>query len=237
MIQIYLLDLKNGLELKDFATCPNVHMVKTVADALSVLSLVRDEMRSRFEFLEKHNLNKIVPSRDKKDRLVVVVDEASVLYATGRMSASDKETAQSASQITDEIAKLSRAAAIHLILATQKVTKETISTHIQENLEGRMCFEVNSLQGSNMVLGTGAAKDLPHIPGRGIWKVGAKMVEVQTPYLEDEEIRSRCKTISDEFKSGKRKLFGEMFSPKQASKASSQVVSEITMDADKDNNG
>jgi hypothetical protein len=33
------------------------------------------------------------------------------------------------------------------------------------------------------VLGNGRATELPAIPGRGIWKVGAQMVEVQTPFL------------------------------------------------------
>ena len=37
------------------------------------------------------------------------------------------------------------------------------------------------------VIGNGKATELPHIKGRAIWKVGADMVEVQTPYLAERE--------------------------------------------------
>ena len=223
-LQVYLLDLKNGLELRDFTICPNVEMVKDVSSGLLLLIEVRDEMRRRFNILEKSGHKRIDPERDKLDRIVVCIDEASVLYGTWKVNAADKENAAKASEITDEIAKLSRAAGIHLILATQKVTKETINTHIQENLEGRMCFEVNSIQGSTVLLGNASAKDLPHIPGRGIWKVGSKMVEVQTPYIDEEEIKTRCQIIRDDFEGGKRALHQPMLSTKKVIEASSEEV-------------
>jgi len=227
-IQIYLLDLKRGLETAHFAACPNVVLIKDVKGAVALLRQVVAEMESRFSILEERGFNKIDPDRDNRDRIVVVIDEASVLYVESKVNSAEKTLSQEATEITDKIAKLSRAAGIHLIFATQKVTKETISTHIQENLEGRMCFEVNTLQGSNIVLGNGAAKNLPHIAGRGIWKVGATMVEVQTPLIEDEEIKRRCKVIAEDFKIGKRKLHQKMFSPKEALKASTKKMEKVT---------
>ncbi len=226
-IQVYLLDLKRGLETAHFAACPNVVLVKEVKGAVALLRQVSAEMESRFLMLEKNGHNKLDPDRDNKDRIVVVIDEASVLYVESKVNQEEKTLSQEATEITDRIAKLSRAAGIHLVFATQKVTKETISTHIQENLEGRMCFEVNTLQGSNIVLGNGAAKDLPHIAGRGIWKVGATMIEVQTPLIEDEEIKRRCKVIAEEFESGKRKLHQEMFSPKETFQASAKMRGKV----------
>ncbi|WP_207748713.1 hypothetical protein, partial [Clostridioides difficile] len=73
----------------------------------------------------------------------------------------DYELVQEARFLTEHIAKLSRAAAIHLILATQKVTKETVDTRIQENVSGRMCFKLNTTEGSVRMLGHGKAADLP----------------------------------------------------------------------------
>lgn len=226
-LQIYLVDLKNGLEMKDFAICPNVEMVKTISDALGILKQVNSEMERRFKVLEASGFNRIDPKRDKLDRIIVLIDEASVLYTTSRANASEKKLAQLASEVTDNIAKLSRAAGINLVLSTQKVVKETLSTLILENLEGRMAFEVNSIQGSSMVLGTADAKHLPHIPGRGIWKVGSRMTEVQTPYIKDSDIKNRCEVISDEFKSGKRKLFMPMFSGEVATEEENSSVAEM----------
>ena len=182
-LQVYLIDLKNGLELRDFTLCPNVVMVKKISDSLLLLSQIKAEMDRRFGIFEKNGYKKIDPARDKLDRIVVCIDEASVLYATGRVNPTDKENAKTASEVTDAIAKLSRAAGIHLVLATQKVTKESLSTHIQENLEGRMCFEVNSVQGSNMVIGNASAKDLPHIPGAEFGKSDPDYLRFRRPIL------------------------------------------------------
>ncbi len=236
-LQVYILDLKNGLEMKDFAVCPNVELVKDVGKGLLLLTEVRDEMKRRFAILERNGHKRIDPERDQLDRIVVCVDEASILYGTGRVNPTDKENAAKAAEVTDEIAKLSRAAGIHLILATQKVTKETINTHIQENLEGRMCFEVNSVQGSNVLLGNASAKDLPHIPGRGIWKVGSRMVEVKTPFLDEKELKSRCEAIAEEFKGGKRALYQPMLSAKKVVLNTGKAVDEFAPRPGEPSNG
>ena len=56
-----------------------------------------------------------------------------------------------------------------LIRDVVKVTNESIDTKIQENVGGRICFRVNTLQGSNTVLGNKKAYELPEVKGRAIW--------------------------------------------------------------------
>ena len=208
-LQMHLIDLKGGLEFREFGTLPNVSVVKDVEEAVELLEAVKGEMERRFHFLEKEGKDKIVPKRDKFNRVVVGIDEASVLYSSISKSDPNYANTVKARGLTEHIAKLSRAASIHLVMATQRVTKETIDTRIQENISGRMCFKVNTLEGSLRVLGNKSACDLPAIPGRGIWQLGHTMVEVQTPYIGNKELQDRLKAVKEQYQNGEKKLHGE----------------------------
>ena len=205
-LQMHLIDLKGGLEFREFGTLPNVSVVKDVEEAVELLSTVKEEMERRFSYLEREGKDKIVPARDKFNRVVVGIDEASVLYSSISKSDPNYENTVKARGLTEHIAKLSRAAGIHLVMATQRVTKETIDTRIQENISGRMCFKVNTLEGSLRVLGNKSACDLPAIPGRGIWQLGHTMVEVQTPYIGTKTLKDRLAAVKEAYQNGKKKL-------------------------------
>lgn len=205
-LQVYIIDLKGGLEAIDFKEAPNVKIVKKVQEAVDVLRLIEKEMMNRFTFLEQNNLKEIEPSRDKKDRIIVAVDEASVLYKNRSRYDDDFKLGLEARKLADSISKLSRAAAIHLILATQKLDKEVIPTSVSENITGRMAFRSTSLQGSLVVLGNKDSTELPQIAGRGIWSVGNKKIIVQAPYIKDAEIKEVCSRIKNEFKANERTL-------------------------------
>ena len=215
-IQIYLLDLKKGVEMRIFETLPNVKVAKTEEEAVNLLERLKTEMDRRFDLLEKKKLKEIVPERDKIDRIIIGVDEASVIYTKTRANSQKKELVERARELTDELAKLSRAAGIHLILATQKVTKETIDTKVQENIGGRMCFRMNTLQGSMTVLGNKMAHRLPDIKGRGIWASGSNFTEVQAPFLKEEELKEKIEAIGDEREGGEKHFHGPMIDIKKS---------------------
>lgn len=209
-LQMYLVDLKGGLEMIDFAKAPNVKVVKSMDDAVTLLQRVEKEMKARFDYLENSGKKQITPERDKKDRIVVGVDEASVLYMNRNRHDPDYEGALEARRLADSISKLSRAAAIHLLLATQKLDRQVIPTSVSENISGRMAFRANSLQGSLIVLGTKEASELPEIPGRGIWNYGTRKVVIQSPFIEEKAIKQRCEALTELFKSGKRQMLSPM---------------------------
>jgi DNA segregation ATPase FtsK/SpoIIIE-like protein len=167
-------------------------------------------MKSRFDYLEKSNRKQIIPEEDKKDRIVVAVDEASVLYMNRSKHDPDYQGSLDARRLADSISKLSRAAAIHLLIATQKLDRQVIPTSVSENISGRMAFRANSLQGSMIVLGSKDACELPEIPGRGIWSYGTKKMIIQSPYADEKTIKAKCSQVADLFKDGKRKLFNPM---------------------------
>lgn len=209
-LQMYLIDLKGGLEMIDFKSAPNVRIVKTVKDAVLVLRKVENEMKKRFAFLEEIHEKQIKPSVHKKDRIVVAIDEASVLLLARDRQDPDYESCIAARALIDSITKLSRAAATHVVLATQKLDQSSIPVSVSENITARMAFKANSIQGSAMVVGTKEALELPKIPGRGLWKCGHDQFIVQTPFVGETLIRSRCENMRIEFKNGIRKCFGSM---------------------------
>ena len=189
---------------------PNVKVVKNLNETLILFRQVEKEMKARFTYLEKSGRKQIIPEKDKKDRIVVAVDEASVLYTSRGPHDPDKEKALEARKLADSIAKLSRAASIHLLLATQKLEDRVIPTSVTENISGRMVFRVNSFQGSNQVIGSKEALMLPEIPGRGIWSFGTRRVTIQAPFIDEKEIKKRCLKIADDFQNGERQCFNLM---------------------------
>ena len=228
-IQLYLLDLKLGVEVKAYGELPNVRIAKDAAEAVALLQSVVTEMKARFVYLEEKGYKFIDPERDNKDLLLVGIDEASVLYGKRRGDKTANEMINMARDLTDEIAKLGRAACIHLIMATQKVTNESIDTKIQENVGGRICFRVNTLQGSNTVLGNKKAYELPDVKGRAIWASGNDFTEVQTPFVSEAVINSELKRIKEEFALGKRKSFQALLSASEMArkeKAAGKFFSE-----------
>ncbi len=196
-IESILSDLKGGLERSDFKTSPKVKVVKDITNAVRVLRDARNEMLKRFEYLEKNEFKKVVPERDNLKRIVIGIDECSVLYMKKSKGGKHYNEIIEAKDITDDIAKLSRAASIHLILATQKVVKETIDTNIQDNISGKVCFKVESNPASILVLGNNMATNLPQIRGRAIWHYGQEYVEFQSPYIEESEIKSFCSSSKE----------------------------------------
>jgi S-DNA-T family DNA segregation ATPase FtsK/SpoIIIE len=198
-IQLYLLDLKRGVEFKVFDSLKNVTVSKDEVSALAILQSVVEEMERRFRYLEQHGHTEIESERDKMDRIIVAVDEASVLFTVGKSSKENKDQALQARELTDKIAKLGRAAGIHLILATQKVVKETIDTRVQTNINAKMCFRVNTIASSMTVLNNKKAAELPDVKGRGIWSVGSNDLTVQVPYLDSDAISEEIECLKDKF--------------------------------------
>ena len=195
--KFYLMDFKRGVEFGGFSAVPGVRVVKDKAMALSVLQEAKAEMRSRFDYLERHKLTKIEPEIHKIPRFYIAIDEASELLALPDRLDPDRQSILESRQIVNEIAKLGRAAAIHLLIATQKVSKTIIDTALQENIGGRMAFRMATLVNSAQVLGGKDATDLPEIPGRAYWCFGTKLIEVQVPFLDDEELNGRIQRVSN----------------------------------------
>lgn len=214
-IQLYLIDLKRGVEMRPFGSLNNVKVAKENIDAIILLEAVVKEMDRRFKLLEDNKVQEIDPKRDKLDRIFVGIDEASELFIVSKTSKEAKDNANRARELTDKIAKLGRAAGIHLILATQKVVKETIDTNVQTNINARVIFRVNTIASSMTVLGNKKAAELPQIKGRAIWSVGSQDIVVQVPRLDADEMNEEIGALTTKFNSDTSPVLGPMISPEK----------------------
>ena len=231
-LQVYLLDLKGGVEMNDFSLAPNVRVICDLSEAVITLKKINDEMKRRFALLRQNGHQAIDPDRDELDRIIIGIDEASVLFSRGSRYDRDFAQIEKARELVENISKLSRAAGISLILATQKVTKETIDTRIQENLSGKMCFKMNTTEGSVRMLGVGDARNLSDNPGRGLWQVGNKMHEVQVPYIDSDAIKLRMKAVKRDFDLKVKSLFKPMIGEKGKDKKALSFANRAPLEMD-----
>jgi|GEM_PF-2821891 len=187
--KFFLIDLKRGAELGIFSGVPGVRVAKSIEDAVNLLREAKEQMQRRFDILEQRGISKIIPDEHKIPRIVVAIDEASELISIPSRTNPKKDLMLEAREITNDIAKLGRAAAINLLVATQKVHKSIIDTALQENLGGRMAFRMATLANSASVLGSKGANNLSANPGRSLWQFGLKTLEVQPPFIEEKKIK------------------------------------------------
>jgi hypothetical protein len=80
-----------------------------------------------------------------------------------------------------------------------------------------MCFKVNTVANSSIVVGNRSAVDLPNNPGRGIWSFGSDQYEVQAPLMSTEQIVELCERIKEDFDYHVRWLYSPMISLEEES--------------------
>lgn len=182
-----LVDLKEGLESHLFDGIPSVEIYEDVAGAVSRLGDYENKVSDRLKKIKAANcldLDQYL-ARNKGDnpleREFVIVDEAAELFLAGGNTRSSD--VQRAKRVLSDIARRGRAAGVHLVIATQRPDSRSLDTQVKANLPGVLCFQMVNDASSITVLGTGRATEIPPIPGRAIWKVGAQTLEVQTPHL------------------------------------------------------
>ena len=151
-------------------------------DVLGGIEFLTVEMERRFQLLERFRARTIadLPLDDQMPRYVCVVDElaALVLGPAGDMITTD----------LTKIAQMSRAAGIHLILATQRPTTNVVTGLLKANIPARVSFLVNSRVDSMVILDEpgadglrGKGDMLVRIPGqRGLTRAQGEYVSLDT---------------------------------------------------------
>lgn len=196
-INMYIFDFKQ-VEMNEFSVLPNVKVIKNEHEASLLLDKLVKEMKRRYEYFEKIGDKKINPEKHKLPRIVIGIDECADLLGKVKRNDPKYEVIERARASLNELSRKARASGIHLIFATQKVDQNSIDTQIQENLEGRLSFRMNTIENSVRVLQNNMSYYLPSIPGRAIWKKGASYTEVQCPFISDDELKERINTLSDD---------------------------------------
>ncbi|MEJ3745453.1 cell division protein FtsK [Actinomycetes bacterium KLBMP 9797] len=140
-VVIWGIDLKGGMELGPWASClPRLattpqQAIKLLADAVAEISLREQEQVARGERLW-------TPDYDRP-ALIVVIDEYAELP--------DEATAHA-----DSIARLGRAVAVNLLIATQRPTQKAMRNNaVRSQMDVRICLRVRERRDVTFILGEG----------------------------------------------------------------------------------
>ena len=196
-LELVLIDPKR-VEFGLSRTIPHlIHSV--VADAkpaVQVLKWVVKEMERRYEVLAEKQVRNIAGYNDKAEVdgfkkmpfTVVIIDELADLMMTSKGEAEGALA---------RIAQLSRAVGIHTIVATQRPSVNVITGIIKANFPTRVAFQVSSNVDSRTILDCKGAESLL---GKGDFLFNppgiARLIRIQSPMVEDHEIKSVVEYIS-----------------------------------------
>ena len=199
-IKLIMIDPKK-VELTQYSNLP--HMIAPVITephgAYAALQWLVQEMQKRYEILKQLGLRNITAFNHRKRKkefeetlnieipeqmpfIVAIIDEFADLMM---VSSTDLET-----PIT-RIAQMARAVGIHLILATQRPSREVITGIIKANFPSRIAFKVASRINSQIILDeTGAESLLGNGDMLFLPPGSSQLVRAQGAFISDEEISS-----------------------------------------------
>ncbi len=200
--RMILIDPKK-VELSDYAKIPHLMtpVVKDEKKAEAILAWAVEKMEERYEWLHRARVRKssaynelpfeeivrrVNPDSEEERRaiprrmpyIMILIDEVGDL-----MMKMKKEIEGNIILL----AQKSRAAGIHLILATQKPTVDVITGLIKSNLPARICFQVTNRSDSAVVLDEKGAEKLL---GKGdlLLLTNGSLIRAQGALVEDGEI-------------------------------------------------
>jgi S-DNA-T family DNA segregation ATPase FtsK/SpoIIIE len=212
-VKMLMIDPKRA-ELGEYGRIPHLmHPVVTdMKKAEAILSWAVDEMEKRYDLLSQakvrssaaynqlaraEQLRRINPPAEEQDQLpermpyvVIIVDEMADLMMTMKREVEGHII---------RLAQKSRAAGIHLVVATQKPTVDVITGLIKSNLPARIAFQVSSRTDSRVVLDEMGADKLL---GKGdmlfLQPGTSTLIRAQGTYASDGEITRVVEALEGE---------------------------------------
>lgn len=167
-------------------------------EGVEIVKYAHDVMMDRYRKMEEAGVTIFLDMVDEKTgkpeyAILLMIDEAFMFMSpegnkTEEGKARDMMHAE-ASQILGDIARLGRAAGVHLVLATQRPDASVIKGELKNNLDVRIA--AGRLDGipSNMVLDSQAATMLPgEIKGRGVVRIGGELRPFQGFFADQDWI-------------------------------------------------
>lgn len=184
-MQFILLDPKR-VELKIYKDLPHTLRYCTETDeATQVLNTLITEMMSRYDRMSEKNLK-----QSTETPLYIVIDELNDLVTE----------APPITKQLGRIAKLGRAANIHLIGATQNPNRKTLSADFLGNCPARIALRCDDPIESRQIIKRPDAVNLP-AHGYALYKspqiIGAPQL-VRIPYYDDEALAERVRWWTDQ---------------------------------------
>jgi S-DNA-T family DNA segregation ATPase FtsK/SpoIIIE len=213
-VKLILIDPKNGVEMEQYGKVPHLmHPIVTdMKKTEAILSWAVDKMEERYDLLRRARVRNIASYNELKPEEIlrrVCPDEDERQHIPERMPyvvVMIDEMADLMMQFKKEVeghiirlAQKSRAAGIHLVVATQKPTVDVITGLIKSNLPSRICFKVSNKSDSRVVLDAMGADKLLGKGDMLFLPPGTSMlVRAQGTYASDQEIQQVTSFIESE---------------------------------------
>ena len=152
--------------------------------ATATLEMLIEEMESRYRDFEKHQADDleryIAKTGESKPRIVCVCDEYADLVSANRTVRKEIETAIS------RLGAKARAAGIHLIIATQRPSRDIVAGTLKANMSCKVALKTQSAIESRIILEESGAENLL---GHGdlLFADIGRPIRLQAPYLTEQE--------------------------------------------------
>lgn len=187
-LKLILIDLKY-VEMANYADLPHMlfrNPLNEVSEVINALNWLRTETNRRFlafrdlkcRDLDEYNAQVDVSKR--LPRILIIIDEASELMT--------HPTGKKVMEATlSSLARVARAAGVHMLFATQTPSKDVITSEIQNNMTTKIAFAVSDYVQSQVIF---KSPEAARLLGQGdmIIKKPSNMTRAQCAFVSTSEI-------------------------------------------------
>lgn len=193
-VDIFTVDTK-GTELCGYKNVSNVHAITDPEEAIKHLAYLCKRMDDRYAFMAKYGYRDIESVRAagiKVNSIVVIIDEfADLMLLSGK----------SVEQYVVRLAQKARAAGIHLVIATQRPTRDVVTGLIKANIPTRICLKVTSGLESRIILDRNGGEKLTGHGDMLYLANGAfEPIRVQGCFISESEVEALRKALTANIK-------------------------------------
>lgn len=186
--ELYLCDLKGGVELGMFRNLKNIAGFATTLEEMRVISYaIENEMKRRYAVMAANDSQEW-----SGNKAILVMDELADLKS--RAGDPDAKLKSEIKGILTRLSAKGRAAGVIIVLATQRPSADIVDGLIKTNIAASVCFRTRDGVQSRIILDNTSAEALPDIPGRLIFQT-AHDETLQAPFLSATEARKIIATL------------------------------------------
>lgn len=202
-IELWLIDLKQTEFNLYRPLCPKKGegIVKAIAvepeDAIDLLDRALKEINRRNQLMAQHNATNLADLAQstglKLRKIVICIDEfAQLTLNTSKLG--KQSIGKIAENYLTRIAALGRSAGIRIIIATQMVNSQVVSSLIRANFENRIAFSTADWRQSQLVVESSEADGLPK--GRAVLRLKGQTTMVQTALITPRQVRIEVERVA-----------------------------------------
>lgn len=176
--KLVLIDPKR-VELVKYRNLP--HTIAYASEPIQIIQTIQKSvelMESRYKAMQRRGEVKSCEAA-----VYIVIDEFADLMTTSK-----RETLPNLCRI----AQLGRAANVHLIIATQRPTRDIINGQIKVNLDSRLALRCPTPQDSRNIIDRKGVETLPRY-GYGYYYTPDGLELVKIPMIDPQELQARVK--------------------------------------------